>query len=162
MNQMPINKKEHMLFTFLMVFFMAIVMSTYNVVIHEGFTRKAIEIAWMTFPITFVLAFLCEWFIVGPMAMALIKRFVKENDPLLKKVMLSALFFVTGMVIMMSFLCSLVFTPFDSAWTSNWLMAMPRNFMMAYPLQVLIAGPLVLTVFRKLFPVGTIVHPTAE
>lgn len=156
---MPINKREQMVFTFLMVFFMAIVMSTYNVVLHQGFTVNAMKLAWMTFPITFILAFLCEWFIVGRIAMSLIKRFVKESDPMLKKIMLSALFFVSGMVLLMSFLCSLLFTPLDSAWTINWLKAMPRNFIMAYPLQVLIAGPLVLTIFRKLFPVGTIVQP---
>jgi hypothetical protein len=40
----------------------------------------------------------------------------------------------------------------------NWLKAIPTNFIMAYPLQVIIAGPLVGIVFRKLFPLGTIVE----
>lgn len=158
---MPINKKEHLVFTTLMVFFMCIVMTSYNIVIHEGFSIESFKKAWLIFPLTFVVAFLCEWFVVGKIAMRLVHKFIKPDAPLPKRILLTAFFFVTGMVIMMSFLGCVMFNEFNSEWTRNWLMTMPRNFIMAYPLQVIIAGPFILFVFRKLFPVGTIVHPTA-
>jgi hypothetical protein len=159
MNKMPINKKEHLVYTFLMVFFMAIVMTIYNITVHHGFSVESIQKAWLVFPITFVLAFLCEWFIVSKIAMTLVHKFIKPEDALIKKITLTALFFVTGMVFLMSFLGSLIFNEYNSDWLITWLKSMPLNFMMAYPLQVLIAGPLISTIFRKLFPLGTIVVP---
>ena len=159
MIQMPVNKKENLVYTLLMVFVMAFVLTTYNVIRHEGFTSQAIQKAWLIFPITYTLAFIVETLFVGKSAMFLISRFVKETDPLPKKILISALCFVTQMVICMSFLCALIFNEFDKNWVQNWLISMPYNFAMAYPLQVLIAGPLVGTIFRKLFPVGTIVEP---
>lgn len=63
------------------------------------------------------------------------------------------------MVILMSIICSILFNEFNENWFSELLISMARNFIMAYPLQILIAGPLVGFVFRKLFPLGTIVEP---
>lgn len=157
MNKMPINKKEHLIFTFIMVFFMAIVMTTYNVTMHNGFSAESFKKAWLIFPLTFVIAFMCEWFIVGKIAMKLVYRYVKPDDSLIKRIMLTALFFVTGMVTLMSFIGAVLFNDFNGTWLITCLKSIPVNFMMAYPLQVLIAGPLVSTVFRKLFPLGTIV-----
>lgn len=159
MNKMPINKKEHLVYTFLMVFFMAIVMTTYNIVLHDGFSFQSIRKAWLIFPITFVVAFVCEWFIVGRIAMKLAHKYIQENDSLVKRILLTAFFFVTGMVTLMSLFGALAFSDFNQDWTQNWLKSMPVNFMMAYPLQVIIAGPFIGFVFRKLFPLGTIVDP---
>lgn len=156
MIQMPVNKKENLVYTVLMVFVMALVLTTYNVVRHDGFTLIAFQKAWLIFPLTYTLAFLVETLFVGKSAMFLIAKFVKETDPLPKKILISALCFVTQMVFCMSLLCALIFNDFDENWVTNWLISMPYNFMMAYPLQVLIAGPLVGTIFRKIFPLGTI------
>ena len=157
MIQMPVNKREHLVYTFLMVFVMALVMTSYNVIRHDGFSLVSLQKAWIIFPITYVLAFVVEWFLVGKIAMKLIQKFVKESDPLPKKILLSALFFVTQMVFCMSLLCSIIFNEFNDQWINNWLTSMPYNFMMAYPLQVIFAGPLVGILFRKIFPLGTIV-----
>jgi hypothetical protein len=64
---------------------MASVMTTYNVVLHNGLSVESLKIAWLTFPFTFVAAFLCEWFLVGKLAMKLSHNFLKEDDLLLKK-----------------------------------------------------------------------------
>lgn len=61
------------------------------------------------------------------------------------------------MVLVMSTLCAILFNTFDENWIREWLISIPRNFIMAYLLQVLIAGPLVGFIFRKLFPIGTII-----
>lgn len=153
MIQMPVNKREELVYTIMMAF----VMTTYNVMQHEGFTFEALQKAWLIFPITYIIAMIVEWFFVGKTAIALIHKFVKEEDPLPKKILISALCFATQMVLIMSTICSLLFTEFNSDWVMNWLASIPKNFAMAYPLQVIIAGPLVGITFRKLFPVDTII-----
>jgi hypothetical protein len=162
MNKMPINKTEHLVYTFLMVLFMASVMTTYNVVLHNGLSVESLKIAWLTFPFTFVAAFLCEWFLVGKLAMKLSHNFLKEDDLLLKKILITALCFVTGMVVLMSFLGPLIANGLSSDLIDIWVKGIPINFAMAFPLQVIIAGPLVGFVFRKYFPIGTIVVPSEE
>ncbi|MCX2451406.1 DUF2798 domain-containing protein [Pedobacter sp. PLR] len=153
---MPINKKEHLVYTFLMVLFMAAVMTSYNVILHNGFSVESIKIAWLMFPFTFVTAFLCEWFLVGKLAMKLSHKLLKQDDLIIKKVLITALFFVTGMVVLMSFFGPLLANGFSTDILEIWGKSIPVNFAMAYPLQVIIAGPVVGYVFRKLFPVGTL------
>jgi hypothetical protein len=160
MNKMPINKKEHLVYTFLMVVFMASVMTTYNVILHNGFSLESLKVAWLLFPFTFVAAFLCEWFLVGKLAMGLSHKLLKEDDVLLKKILVTALCFVTGMVVLMSFLGPIIASGLSSDIIGIGLRGIPINFAMAFSLQVLIGGPLVGFVFRKLFPVGTLVVPS--
>lgn len=156
---MPVNKKEHLVYTFLMVVVMASVMTTYNVILHHGFSTESIKIAWITFPFTFVAAFLVEWFFVGKLALKIAHKILKESDALIKKILVTAFCFVTGMVVLMSFIGPIIANGFTSDILTIWLQGIPINFAMAFPLQVIIAGPLVGFVFRKLFPIGTIVVP---
>lgn len=156
---MPVNKKESLVYTILMVLVMASVMTMFNVSVHQGFSFDSLKKAWLILPITATIAFLVEWFFVSKTAFALIGRLVKEEDPLPKKILISAFCFVTQMVLIMSIIISLLFKEFNSTWFSDLLITISRNFVMAYLLQVLIAGPLVGIVFRKLFPLGTIVVP---
>lgn len=162
MNPMPVNKRENLVYTFLMVTVMAGVMTTYNLVLHQGFSISTIKNAWIVFPLTFTIAFIVEWFFVSKTAHALIHKFVKEEDALPKKILISSFCFVSQMVILMSIIGSLLFNDFNGNWFSELFISIPRNFIMAYPLQILIAGPLVGFVFRKLFPLGTIVDPIKE
>lgn len=157
MSQMPINKKENLIYTLMMVTVMAGVMTTYNIVWHDGFNQQSLQKAWMVFPLTYVIAFMVEALLVGKTAFALIRKLVKESDPLPKKIIVSSLCFVTQMVIIMSVIGTLVFGTVDGSFVATLLITMARNFALAFPLQVLIAGPLVGFVFRKIFPVGTIV-----
>ncbi len=134
MNKMPINKTEHLVYTFLMVLFMASVMTTYNVVLHKGLSVESLKIAWLMFPFTFVVAFLCEWFLVSKLAMKLAHKFLKEEDVLLKKILITALCFVTGMVVLMSFLGPLIANGPSSDLIEIGVKGIPMNFAMAFPL----------------------------
>lgn len=40
---MPTSIKEHLIFTLLMVFFMCIVMTNYNVLLHNGFSFESLK-----------------------------------------------------------------------------------------------------------------------
>ena len=117
MNRMPTTLKEHLIFTFLMVFFMCLVMINYNVILHNGFSVESIKKAVLMFPLTFVVAFICEWFIVGRVAMILVTKFITEHYPIFKKILITALFFVTGMATLMSLYGALI----TDGYTSNLL-----------------------------------------
>lgn len=43
MIQIPVNKREHLVYTFLMVIVMCLGMTSYNVIQHEGFTLEALK-----------------------------------------------------------------------------------------------------------------------
>lgn len=152
MKKMPINKKEDLVFTLMMVLVMAGVMTTYNVFLKEGISLESFKHAMTILPVTYTVAFLIEYLFVGKFAKYLIGKLVKPTDALPKVILISALCFVTQMVILMSLFGAIAFS--NGSVISTWLHSIPFNFMMAYPLQVLIAGPLVLNVFRAFFPEG--------
>jgi len=89
---MPINKKEKIIYTFLMVVFMVMSMSSYNVFLHNGFSFDGIKNVWLMFPLTFLVAFLIEWFIVAPLAIKLSCRLIREKDSEAKKGLLYVLY----------------------------------------------------------------------
>lgn len=157
MDKMPVNAKENLIFTIMMVFIMALVMTAYNVFLHNGLSLDSLMKAWTLFPLTYMVAFLIEKFIVGGIAFGLIKKFIKHEDPIIKKILVSALCFVPFMVITMSLFGAIFLNESGMPWYETWLKAMPMNFIVAYPLQVLFAGPIVRYLFRIVFPVGTII-----
>lgn len=156
---MPVNKKEEFVYTVFMVVFMALIMLSYNVILRNGLSMESIKIAWLGFPLTFVVAFLIEWFIVGKFGMALAFKILKEDDPVFKKILIIPLLIVSGMVTFMSLYGAVLTVGFSAELPREWLNNMGLNFIVAYPLQVLIARPVVSFIFRKIFPVGTITVP---
>jgi hypothetical protein len=86
-------------------------------------------------------------------------KHLKEGDTILKKVLVTAMYSVMGMVTLMPLLGPIRTHGFSADLLQLWLQNIPINFTMAYPLQVIIAGPLIGTIFRKLFPLGTLVDP---
>ena len=157
--RMPVNKKEEFVYTVFMVVFMALIMLSYNVILRNGLSMESIKIAWLGFPLTFVVAFLIEWFIVGKFGMALAFKILKEDDPVFKKILIIPLLIVSGMVTFMSLYGAVLTVGFSAELPREWLNNMGLNFIVAYPLQVLIARPVVSFIFRKVFPVGTITVP---
>lgn len=157
MNKMPINKKEKIIYTFLMVVFMVIAMTTYNVVLHEGFSMSGIKNIWLMFPLTFLVAFLIEWFFVAPTAFRIASKLVGKDESEMKKGLVTAFCFVTGMVISMSLYGSILMHGFSIDTILVWGRNICFNFIVAFPLQLFIARPFIGTVFRALFPIGTIV-----
>lgn len=156
-NTLPVNKKEALIYTFLMVVVMAGGMTFFNMAIHNGFNIDSLMKAWMIFPIVAVIAFIIEWFGVSKSAHFLIHKYIKQDDPVIKQVLLSSFFFVIQMVVLMSVICGLLFSKGSDHFWQDMLLTLPRNFVVAFTLKVVIAGPLVGTIFRKLFPIGTIV-----
>ena len=161
---MPQNKRESLIFTVMMCFFMVFFMSIYNVACHHGaLNLEIVKDAWIGFPIAYCFAMCCDWFLVSGLAKGFAFRFLvkPESEPFKKAIAVSCCM-VVPMVIIMSFYGAMeAIVSGGAGWNQLlliWITNIPRNFIMALPLQLLIAGPFIRGLFRKLFPDG-IYHP---
>lgn len=158
---MPQNKRESLIYTVMMCFFMVLWMSIYNVAFqYEAFNLKIVVTGWIGFPIAYLLAMCCDWFLVSKLAKGFAFRYlIKPDDGPLKKILCISGAMVVGMVVIMSLYGACESAFHTGNWSTvpgNWLANIPRNFIMALPVQFLIAGPLVRRVFRSVFPEGKV------
>ena len=158
---MPQNKRESLIYTFIMCFMMVFWMSIYNVSLHMGeLSMESIKAGWLGFPIAYIFAMCCDWFFVSKIAKGFaFKYLVKPDSSVLRKVISVSCCMVVPMVIIMS-LYGAVEVSIEMGNFSNllmiWLTNIPKNFVMALPFQLIIAGPLVRKVFRTIFPEGKV------
>lgn len=159
---MPQNKRESLIYTVLMCFLMVLWMSIYNVSLHHGgVSMGVISAAWLGLPIAYVVAILCDWFLVSGIAKKFAFRFiVKPKSSAFKKVIAVSCCMVVPMVILMSLFGALEGCIKSGVYSSIgiiWLTNIPKNLIMALPFQLIIAGPIIRKVFRKAFPVGKVI-----
>lgn len=153
MRELPTTKKEQIIFGMMMCTGMVIVMMAFNLW-HNGLLSKmsAFEIL-LQFILCFVIAFLVESFIVGPVArkIAFSLPFDKSNKIL--GVLAMSFFMVIGMVLIMSLygmISAYLANQLNGASVlSTYLHTIARNFSLALPYQMIILGPLVRYVFGK-------------
>ena len=102
---MPMHKRESLIYTIMMCFTMVLWMSIYNVTLHMGILNvETIKEAWLGFPIAYVFAMLCDWFVVSGPAKGFAFRFlVNPDSSTMKKVIAVSCCMVVPMVIIMSF-----------------------------------------------------------
>lgn len=152
---MPQNKRESLIFTVIMCAFMVFIMSVYNIVLYQGFSVNAIQKAWMGFPLAYIVGILCDWFIVSKLAKTIAFKIAKPGDK--KLIFIIPTGMVCGMVILMSLYGAIEHVGISKMTLMVWVLNIPKNFVMALPLQLIIVGPTVRYLFRKTFPIGTIV-----
>lgn len=160
---MPINKKESLIYTILMCFTMVLWMSIYNVALHDGgISIPVLQDAWIGFPFAYLFAILLDMFFVSKVAKWFAFSFlVQPTDSDLRKVIAISCCMVIPMVVFMSLYGAFEACVKTGGWTmlgGIWFSNIPMNFLMALPVQLLIAGPFVRAIFRRHFPVGTIVE----
>ena len=102
---MPINKRESLLFTFIMCFCMVLWMSIYNVALQHGaINGEVIAAAWLGFPVAYVFAMCCDWFVASPLAKGFAFKYLVapgKSSPLAMTLAVSSCM-VVPMVIIMS------------------------------------------------------------
>lgn len=159
--KMPQNKRESLIYTFIMCFIMVFWMSIYNVSLHMGgISMESIKAGWLGFPIAYIFAMCCDWFFVSKIAKGFaFKYLVKPDSSMLRTAISVSCCMVVPMVIIMS-LYGAVEVSIEMGNFSNllmmWLTNIPKNFVMALPYQLIIAGPLSRFVFRAAFPEGKV------
>lgn len=148
---MPTTKKK-VWFYYYDVCIYGICMSIYNVSLHTGgFSKQVIIDSLIGFPLTFIVAMVCDWFIVSRPAKAIAFKFIKEEDKQIKIAVLISVFMVCGMVLCMSMFGALHNVGLTTDLPSAYITAIGMNFIVALPLQLLIAGPIIRFIFCKVF-----------
>lgn len=170
---MPTNKRESLIFTIIMCFCMVIWMSIYNVALQHGaINGEVIADAWLGFPVAYVFAMCCDWFIASPLAKGFAFKFLVtpgKSSPRAMTLAVSSCM-VVPMVIIMSLYGSIEGMTHMPAGVMGslpmlpvmWVTAIGKNFIMALPWNLLVAGPFSRFVFRRVFPMGTVLaepHP---
>lgn len=150
------NKKEAILFTFIMCALMVLGMSIYNVVLMEGWSGSVIKDVLIGYLPAFIVAFILDVFVVGKVAKGIAYKLVKDNDPMIKKIMLISFFMVTGMVLFMSFYGAVLHVGFSAELPMAYLSAIGKNFIFALPLQIILVGPLTRFIFVKITPAASV------
>lgn len=153
MRELPTSKKEQIIFGLMMCIGMVVVMMFFNLW-HSGLLGKMspLEIL-LQFILCFVIAFLVESFIVGPVArkIAFSLPFDKSNKIL--GVLVMSFFMVIGMVLLMSMYGMISAYLADqlsgASVLHTYLHTIARNFSLALPYQLIVLGPLVRYVFGK-------------
>ena len=133
----------------------------YNVSLHMGsLSLETIKEGWVGFPLAYIVAMCCDWFLVSGLAKGFAFRFlVKPESSTMRKVICVSCCMVVPMVILMSLYGALEVSITSGDMTHVgviWLTNIPKNFVMALPFQLMIAGPLVRFVFRSVFPEGKV------
>ena len=151
---MPINKRESLLFTFIMCFCMVLWMSIYNVALQHGaINGEVVATAWLGF-------------VASPLAKGFAFKYLVtpgKSSPLAMTLAVSSCMVVPMVIIMSLYGACEGLTHMPGGILANlysvpaiWMINIPHNFVMALPWNLLVAGPISRFVFRRAFPVGTV------
>ncbi|QKS46595.1 hypothetical protein HUB94_16735 [Paenibacillus cellulosilyticus] len=146
---MPTTKKEEAIFGLMMCFGMVVFMMTYNLIRHDALgSMNAVEFL-LQLILCFVVAFLLEAFVVGPVAKKVAFSLPYDKSKKLYVIVSLALCMVLGMVTLMSLYGLLTNGLNGEPFFRSYFTLYFYNFIFALPLQLLIVGPTVRFVFGK-------------
>lgn len=147
------TKFQKFIFTLMMCFFMVLGMTTYNIILNEGFHSNLLNNLLKDFWLGFIVALLLDIFIVGKLAKPLAFKIVKptKETKQIKIILAISSCMVVGMVLFMSMFGAIVSSGFTIAALKLYPLCVLRNFIMALPLNLLIVSPIVRFSFNKIF-----------
>lgn len=151
---MPKSLGQEILFTIIMVFIMVYAMICYNIALASGGMSNAVFLhAFGELPIMAPIAFILDFFIVGPLAKKItFSRFDMETDSPLFIVLSISICSIWLMCPLMSFAATILFKGgFQREIISIWLETTAKNYPMAFFWQLLFAGPFVRWIFNLIF-----------
>ena len=151
---MPKSLGQEILFTILMVFVMVYAMICYNIAISMGGMKNSVFLlAFYELPIMAPIAFVLDFFIVGPIAKKItFKKFNPTKDNPFFIVLLISVCSIWLMCPLMSFVATILFKGgIQKETLSIWLQTTAMNYPMATFWQLLFAGPLVRLIFNLIF-----------
>lgn len=149
------TKFQKFIFTLMMCFFMVLGMTTYNIILNEGFHSNLLNNLLKDFWLGFIVALLLDIFIVEKLAKPLAFKIVKptKETKQIKIILAISSCMVVGMVLFMSMFGAIVSSGFTIDALKLYPLCVLRNFIMALPLNLLIVSPIVRFIFNKMFPV---------
>ena len=151
---MPKSLGQEILFTILMVFVMVYAMVCYNIALAMGgLSNSVFLLAFHELPIMMPIAFVIDFFIVGPIAKKItFSKFNPEQTNPVFIVLSISICSVWLMCPLMSLAATILFKGgFQKEMISIWLQTTAFNYPMAAFWQLLVAGPVVRAIFGLMF-----------
>ena len=151
---MPKSLGQEILFTIIMVFVMVYAMICYNIALATGGMSNAVFLhAFGELPIMAPIAFVLDFFIVGPLAKKItFSKFNLETESPLFVVLSISICSIWMMCPLMSLAATILFKGgFQAETLSVWLETTAKNYPMATFWQLLFAGPFVRKIFGIIF-----------
>jgi len=139
----------------MMVSGMVFVMFLYNMYMEGLLSTLTIWSISLNFALTFVVAFVLEAFIVGPIARGIAFKLPYDKSKRIYVILVVSTCMVIGMVLCMSvfgLIITILSSSLEGSLLDNYFVLIIRNFVVAYPAQLLVVGPLarwVLVTFIK-------------
>ncbi len=148
---MPTNKKEGIIFGICMCLIMVFFMGLLNISIHlGGFNLNSIKTCLIAFPVTFIIAYVLETFIVGRINGMLLAYFVSKKDSKNAYILFNCFFIVTMMSLLMTIVGGLLGGDTLQTVLGEFFIRWPRNFCAAFFLNILVAGPVSRTILKAI------------
>ncbi len=151
---MPKSLGQEILFTILMVFVMVYAMICYNIALAMGgLSNSVFLLAFHELPIMAPIAFVIDFFIVGPLAKKItFSKFNPEQTNPVFIILSISICSVWMMCPLMSLAATILFKGgFQKEMISIWLQTTAFNYPMVAFWQLLFAGPLVRAIFGLMF-----------
>ncbi|WP_237563626.1 hypothetical protein [Halalkalibacter okhensis] len=131
---------------------------TYNLALHGLFHVLSVSAILAQYLIGFIVAFIVESFIVGPLAQTIIKKLPYVKKKTIYQILTISLLMVTGMVLIMSLYgyatASFVQSNATEPFIISYLSIVLKNFIVAFPIQLIVIGPFVRYAFVKFVKVN--------
>ncbi len=145
------TKGQKFLFTLMMCFGMVLFMTIYNMILNEGFNSNLFSNLLKEFWLGFIVALICDVFIVAKIAKPIAYKIVKPNEDTnpIKLILTISSCMVVGMVLLMSIYGSVLAVGFNMQALKIYPIVVMKNFIMALPLNMLIVSPVVRLMFTK-------------
>ena len=148
---MPTNKKEGIIFGICMCLIMVFFMGLLNISIHlGGFNLNSIKTCLIAFPVTFIIAYVLDPFIVGRINGMLLAYFVSKKDSKNAYILFNCFFIVTMMSLLMTIVGGLLGGDTLQTVLGEFFIRWPRNFCAAFFLNILVAGPVSRTILKAI------------
>lgn len=153
MRKLPTTKKESFKFGLMMCFGMVLVMTMYNFYLNGTSGKITFIEGLLDFVIGFIVAFLLDWFVVGPIAKKVALKITANTTKKIYTILAISTCMVIGMAFFMSIygmiMSSLHSELNNGSIITSFLSTYGKNFIVALPLQLIIMGPLVRFLFIK-------------
>lgn len=154
MMKLPATKKENVYFGLMMCMGMVIMMTTYNLFTNGLIGKISFMAILLQLVLGFVIAFLLESFVVGPIAKKIVFSLLRNKPSKILMIVMMAFCMVIGMVTFMSMygLASSYYANGlgGESLLGSYFSIFLKNFVFALPLQLLIVGPTVRFLFGKI------------
>ncbi|MEO3945855.1 DUF2798 domain-containing protein [Gorillibacterium sp. CAU 1737] len=151
---MPSTKKEQVCFCLMMCFGMVTVMTIYNLALNGALGSISFFHGLLELAIGFSVAFILDFFLVGPAAKKVAFRLPFDKSHKGKTIVAISTCMVLGMALCMSVyglsIAELTGVSSEHSLVVRYLLTFLKNVVVAIPLQLVLMGPVIRFLFGKL------------